>query len=212
MADIHKIYDFARRKFGFQAKRMELFVEMFGVTNVTRILDVGGVGSYWTPLTVQLRVTLLNIRPPPPNERTEFPSVVGDGCRLPYADRAFDIVFSNSVIEHVGSEANQEAFAHEVRRVGRSYYVQVPYRWGIFEPHFLVPFVHWLPKPVRKRLIYWLSPWRYIAKPTRAQSDRSVDGIKLLSRRELQTLFPDAKIISEKFIWTTKPLIATRVA
>ena len=71
--------------------------------------------------------------------------VAGDGRSLPFRDGSFDVVFSNSVIEHVGDAASQRRFAREVARVGRAYWVETPNRWFPVEQHLLTPLVHWLP-------------------------------------------------------------------
>ena len=44
---------------------------------------------------------------------------------LPFADGEFDLVYCSSVIEHV-PPARRAAFAAELRRVGRGWYVQTP--------------------------------------------------------------------------------------
>ena len=77
--------------------------------------------------------------------------MAGDGRALPFRDEAFDVVFSNSVIEHVGDAASQRRFAREVARVGRAYWVQTPNRWFPVEQHLLTPLVHWLPKSWQRR-------------------------------------------------------------
>ena len=59
-----------------------------------------------------------------------FHVIEGDACSVEqFGDRSFDLVFSNSVIEHVGPPAKQAEFAHEVLRLGRSYWVQTPSKW-----------------------------------------------------------------------------------
>lgn len=81
----------------FRRNRMARFRRAFPLTPQTRVLDVGGTSLNWTLLTVRPRITLLNL--PSAGEAT----VVGDGRHLPFRDRSFDIVFSNSVIEHISS-------------------------------------------------------------------------------------------------------------
>src|ERR1017187_2845994 len=93
----------------------------------------------WDMLAVRPRVTLLN----PPRTKAELAGaswwVAGDGRAVPFRDAAFDVVFSNSVIEHVGDAQSQRAFAREVARVGRAYWVQTPNRWFPVEQHLLTP-------------------------------------------------------------------------
>ncbi|WP_114241715.1 bifunctional 2-polyprenyl-6-hydroxyphenol methylase/3-demethylubiquinol 3-O-methyltransferase UbiG [Dyella sp. C9] len=82
-----------------------------------------------------------------------------DGCALPYADRSFDVVISNHVIEHVGDEASQLIHLRELKRVlkpGGQGYLAVPNRWMVMEPHFRVPLLSWLPRS-------WRSPYLRLA-------------------------------------------------
>ena len=67
--------------------------------------------------------------------------MVGDGCALKFPDKSYDIAFSNSVIEHVGSWERQQAFAKDIRRVGKAIWVQTPARECLIEPHYLAPFL-----------------------------------------------------------------------
>ena len=74
--------------------------------------------------------------------------IFADGCRLPFPDKSFDVVFSNSVIEHLGDPRKHEQYAREIARVGVRYFVQTPNRWFPIEPHLLTPLVHFLPRDV----------------------------------------------------------------
>ena len=111
--------------------------------------------------------------------------VLADGCRLPFADASFQVVYSNSVIEHLGSWENQEDFAKECRRVGVSYYVQTPNRHFFFEPHLLTPFIHWLPHRFQARLLRHFTVWGLITKPTPEYCEALLDELRLLGSREL---------------------------
>jgi SAM-dependent methyltransferase len=81
--------------------------------------------------------------------RERYPSVAyvqGDACELPFADGAFDVVFSNAVIEHVGGKERQQAFVREALRVGRRVFLTTPNRWFPLDVHTRLPLVHWLPE------------------------------------------------------------------
>lgn len=114
------------------------------------------------------------------------------------SNNKYDVVFSNSVIEHVGSWSDEEAFAREVRRVGKDLWVQTPARECPVEPHYLAPFMHWLPRKVQKRLIRWFSVYGLIQRPEAAEIEDMVESIRLLTKTEIQTLFPDCEVLVEK--------------
>jgi hypothetical protein len=81
-------------------------------------------------------------------------AVRADGRDLPFADREFDLGFSNAVVEHVaGGRDGQRRFVHELCRVADRVFVTTPNRFFPLEVHTLLPFVHWLPAPARERLI-----------------------------------------------------------
>ncbi|WP_316862931.1 class I SAM-dependent methyltransferase [uncultured Cohaesibacter sp.] len=131
------------------------------------ILDVGGLLQYWMMLEKNLAEKChLIILSDEPQESTfsdladQFPGSVefrhGDACDLSeYKDDEFDLVHSNSVVEHVGNYERKVQFSKETQRVGRYYYVQTPNLWFPVDPHYMLPIVHWLPAPYRfKRLTY----------------------------------------------------------
>ncbi len=103
----------------FRRRRMRRFERTFAITAATRVLDVGGTAMNWDYLSVRPWLVILNTG----RERRDAQGiewVAGDGCALPFPDGAFDIVFSNSVIEHVGSPDQQARFAREIARVGQA--------------------------------------------------------------------------------------------
>ena len=106
----------------FREQRMHRFLRDFGITRDTRLLDVGGTLYNWTLAPVCPKITILNrVHCDAPHAAADW--VLGDGCTLPFGDHSFDVVFSNSVIEHLGTLERQQAFAAEVARVGRRYFV-----------------------------------------------------------------------------------------
>ncbi|HEX4060865.1 MAG TPA: UDP-N-acetylmuramoyl-tripeptide--D-alanyl-D-alanine ligase [Streptosporangiaceae bacterium] len=50
--------------------------------------------------------------------------------------RHYDLVFSNSLIEHVGGHERRERFADTVHQLSGAYWVQTPYRYFPVEPHW----------------------------------------------------------------------------
>lgn len=207
------IYDFYSR-IGpiFRRRRQQQFVERFSPTDSTTILDVGGYHHFWRDLPCSPPITLLNIDdPPPPGEMPpNFTFVQGDGRRLPFDDRSFDIVFSNSVIEHVGTYDDQKRFAAEVRRVGRNLSVQTPNRSFPIEPHFIGPRIPGLPREWQRFVYRWVSVRGWLRRRDHADFDALFDEVRLLTCREMQFLFPDCTIITEKLCGLPKSFTAVR--
>jgi SAM-dependent methyltransferase len=195
----------------FRRRRMMRFARTMGIAPETRVLDVGGTPDAWRLLPAPPRVTLLNT----PRAREALGSasswVAGDGRALPFRDGAFDVVFSNSVIEHVGDAESQARFARETMRVGRRFWVQTPNRWFPLEQHVLLPLVHWLPRSWQRVLVPRLSP-AHVA--LRLSPDRReyylrhyVEDVHLLDAAGLCALFPGARLVRERFCGCTKSLI-----
>ena len=198
----------------FRGVRMQRFAAELGITAETRVLDIGGTPDCWRLLPVAPRVTLLNT----PRARADLAGaecwVAGDGRALPFRDGAFDVVFSNSVIEHVGDASSQRRFAAEVARVGRAYWVQTPNRWFPLEQHLLTPFLHWLPQRWQRVLAPRFNLWRLLVRVSpdrrRYYIEHYLGEIRLLSAAGLGGLFPDARILRERFAGWTKSLVAMR--
>ncbi len=190
---------------------MEALYRAFRIAADTRVLDAGGTLEIWSTAPVLPRLVMLNL---PQAGQQPCTYVEGDACHLPFADGSFDLVFSNSVIEHVGSREAQEQFAREVARVGRGYWVQTPNRYFPIETHLLTPFVHWLPKSWSNWIVERFTVWQLVVRPTEDRKrwyiDQFREQIRLLSAGDMRRLFPDAQIRKERFLLFTKSLIAVR--
>jgi len=197
-----------------------LLDDVLATTKTATILDIGGRRDYWKLLDSRFHgrvcITILNMAEEVDREDLaddfglEIETVVGDGTHMPqYADRAFDLTHSNSVIEHVGLYRSMAAFARETRRVGRAYYLQTPNFWFPLEPHYGLPFVHWLPEPTRLYLHSSVN-LGFAKKTTFENAMDRVDATRIVSRRLLQHFFPDGTHASERFALMTKSLIVWR--
>ncbi|HEU0250155.1 MAG TPA: class I SAM-dependent methyltransferase [Solirubrobacteraceae bacterium] len=159
-----------------RGRRHERFFALAGLAPDARILDLGCGRLGLRALEPALDITGADI-----DEQPGYPGpfvCANAAAGLPFADGEFDLVYCSSVIEHV-APADRASFAAELRRVGRGWFVQTPSRSFPIEPHALLPFVHWLPRRLRRA--YW-----------RLGAADSTEEISLLSRRELETLFGPA--------------------
>jgi SAM-dependent methyltransferase len=176
------------------------------------VLDVGGEQAFWESMGYTDRpgvsVTILNVQPQLVT-RPNFTAVVGDARSMPgFSDGEFDIVFSNSVIEHVGDLPEQQQMAHEVLRVGKRYFVQTPNYYFPLEPHFFTLGFQFLPLTWRAWMIQHMNLGQYRRRPDWVEAVGLVSSIRLLKRAELQDLFPDAQIWEEKLLGLTKSFVA----
>lgn len=204
--------DFRRRRLaGF----MELVDQTLSVRSECRVLDLGGEVGYWAGLKDlwadrPMKITLVNQMPQQsPDERLE--SIVGDACSLPdFVDRSFDVVHSNSVLEHVGDWTSKRRMAAETRRLANSYFVQTPSYWFPMEPHFRTMFIHWLPRPVARAMLQRRPHGCFHKARTVDEAYWMLDDSSLLDMRDMTELFPDARIVREKVAGLTKSLTAIR--
>ena len=194
-----KPHDLANR---FRQKRMQRFLEVVPTQadRPLRILDVGGTTNYWHALPGlygrnDVEITIVNLG----HQRVDDKNLKlrqGDARDLSqFSDLSFDIVHSNSVIEHVGLWRDMQRMAAEVRRLAPSYFVQTPNYWFPIEPHFKLPFVQFLPTPLRSRIRNVIWPGH---------------SIELIGARQMRVLFPDAMIERERIAGLTKSLIAVK--
>jgi SAM-dependent methyltransferase len=181
---------FAKRA---RTRRHARFLALVAPTPEMSILDVGCGALGLRGLAPELAITGVDLvaRPGYPG-----PFVQADASvRLPFADGEFDLAYANSVIEHV-APARRPAFAAELRRVARGWYVQTPARSFPIEPHSLLPGAQWLPLGLRRR--YW-----------RLGATGDWQEIALLGRRELEALFGAAE--PERFGPLAKSWISVRL-
>jgi hypothetical protein len=188
---------------------MQRFCHFFRLTEATRVLDIGGDFFNWSLASTMPSLTIVNLYLPRARENN-FAWVIADGQHLPFKDGAFDITYSNSVVEHLGDFASQQALARETARVGVRYYVQTPNKWFPVEPHLITPLIHYLPKAMQKRLLRNFTVWGLVTRPTIHQCDNFLREVRLLDERELRQLFPDAEIWHERVLGLIKALIAVK--
>ena len=178
----------------YRKRRMEFFLTRFHIRGDEKILDAGGEAYLWESIPQVSDVTLLNVTDAA--SPSMIRRVVYEGGKFPFADREFDIVFSNSTIEHVGGFNDRSLFAAEVQRCGKSFFVQTPSFWSPYEPHSFIPFFQFMPAPVKilLRRLFPKSPYPI----------EDLLNIHLLTKRELRVLFPGAHIVRELFLFFTK--------
>ncbi len=209
-----RLWDFFAGRFR-PARIARLKAALPGLAGEAHVLDVGGRIGWWQmmqPATPHVTVVNLETDDERAIREAGYRFVKASACALPFRDGAFDIVISNSVIEHVGTWSNQQLFAREVLRCGRAIYVQTPNRWFPVEPHLLMPLAHWLPRRWQRPLIPFLSLWALMARPPAAVIDNFLDSTRLLTRRELVELFPGCEITEERVLGLVKSYMVTRRA
>lgn len=192
--------------------KFELFQSVFQPTPEDRILDVGADPQLFSRYTFedfyphQERITggsidfkmVCKAREYYPRARY----AIFDGCKLPFPDKSFDVVFSNAVVEHIVGKERQQQFAREVMRVGKSWFITTPNYWFPLEVHYFLPFFQFLP-PGAQRLYSHLSA---SALPKGGPID-----LELLSARELRRLFPTSEIVKMRVTFWPETLVAYHV-
>jgi hypothetical protein len=191
-------------------RRWNHFEHIFPGIREMAVLDLGGTGHFWehSPFRPK-RVVTVNLSP----DESRYPEhthVQGDACNpasLPRSD--FDLVFSNSLIEHVGGHIQRQRLARIVRSYAPRYWIQTPYRYFPLEPHWMMPGVQFLPFSARVAVTRsWRLGHRY--SPDRDKATKLVAEIELLSICQMRSYFPDAFVWIEKALCLPKSLVAIK--
>ena len=213
------------RSFGSRLRRrraagVKVLIEaIFAERGSVRIIDLGGRRDYWRVFDADflrdnnVHITLLNseVTQLPSGSELGFASIAGDACDLfDHADNAFDLVHSNSTVEHVGDWVRMEAFAREVERLAPRHFIQTPYFWFFIEPHFLTPFFHFLPEGLRAKMLMANMVPHKGRELNIGDAMRSVQGARLLDKAQMSFLFPNSSVAFEWFGPLPKSIIATR--
>lgn len=199
----------------FRQNRIKHFKKIFeNHSKPIKILDVGGNEEFWENANLgnnmDYLITILNLNIIPV-KYSNFISVKGNALDLKeYNNNEFDIVFSNSVIEHVFTKENQVKMANEIIRVGEKLYVQTPYKHFFIEAHYMLPFIQYFSKKNQYNILTKTKLSR-MKKWDENHAKEYTNEIRLLTIKEMRGLFPDAKIFKERILGMTKSITAYKI-
>jgi Methyltransferase domain len=197
-------------------RRLNLFKSLLAtLTTPVKMLDVGGTVEFWknsglinSDRDIQLTVLNLNSIEVEP-EYQNIKTVVGDARNMEeFEDGEFDVVFSNSAIEHVGDYRDQQQMSQEIRRVSHRYFIQTPNLYFPIEPHFVFPLFQFLPRELKVWLITHFKLGWYDRAIDEKAAWELVNEVRLLSKNEFRSIFPHADIYQEKVFGLTKSFVA----
>lgn len=195
----------------FRKKRFDLLLKLINSYGRKKILDIGGFDNSLVFFDLKFAenndITILNIENIKiANNNIYF--IQGDATDPHlFLSNSFDIIHCNSVIEHLKTYSLQTILAQNIQKWGKYYFVQTPNYYFPVEPHFLTPFFQFLPIHIRSYLLTKLNLGHFTKEKDIERARNIVSSIRLMNYKELKYLFPNAKIIKEKFLFFTKSFI-----
>lgn len=199
-----------------RARRWRLVETLYPDLADMKVIDLGGTVEAWRRAPVQpAHVTVVNLFEPGESDEPWLTPIVGDACaarrslREAGASTHYDLVFSNSLLEHVGGHARRVDLAAEVRELAPMHWVQTPNRYFVLEPHWLFPGMQFMPTSARAALARtW--PLAHTRASSADIARQNVMWTELVGTAEMRTYFPDSEIRKERLVGLTKSLIAVR--
>lgn len=192
-------------------KRHEMFLDFCKeFKRPVKIIDLGGSDYFWKNLTSpemeRFDITILNNEIQNPGEGIKF--IKHDVRDLGFIkDKEYDVVFSNSLIEHISDSNDLKNLAKGIMRIGKKFFIQTPNYYFPVEPHFLFPFFQFLPENIKINLALKHDLGWFEKQPDIESARRLVSSIRLLKQDELRRLFPGAALVKEKFYLLNKSFI-----
>ncbi|MGC5020481.1 class I SAM-dependent methyltransferase [Micromonospora sp. DT47] len=195
-----------------RARRWDWLVRTFPDLDQMSVIDLGGEPGTWTASPVHPKhVHVVNIEALPSDVPDWIEVDLGDACALPeqIATRRYDLVFSNSVLEHVGGHERRLRFAETVHQLASQHWVQTPYRYFPVEPHWIAPGMQYLPVRVRASLAQWW-PLAHVRSADLREALGGVLWTELVDKTQMRYYFPDSQIRTERLMGLAKSLIAIK--
>jgi hypothetical protein len=190
-------------------RRKEEFARRFPNLADMRVLDLGGTAISWRLSGLRAAsLTVVNLDEPVDSGDSWMTVVRGDACTGGFGK--YDLVYSNSVLEHLGGHARRQQFADVVQESAPCWWVQTPYRYFPVEPHWIFPGFQFLPFRARVMIC---QHWSTIHTPMikdRAKAAESVASVELISATEMRSYFPTSEIWFERFAGIPKSLVAIK--
>lgn len=194
-----------------RAKRWQHLLNTFPDLSEMRVIDLGGTPHSWRLAPVKpCSVTTINLHEFHSDDK-RIEAVKGDACELPaiFRSEKFDLVYSNSLVEHVGGHANRLRLADSIHSLADRHWVQTPYRYFPIEPHWVFPGFQWLPYEVRVQIsLRWHAG--HVKTHSRTDAESLVDEIELIGISQMRNYFPNSTIWYERFLGLVKSLVAIK--
>lgn len=194
-----------------RSRRWQRFLETFPRLDEMNVLDLGGTPEYWARAPARpTHVTTLNLHASATTEPW-ITSRQGDACAPPRDVLAstFDLVVSNSLIEHVGGHVQRQRLADVIHSMAKRHWIQTPYRYFPVEPHWLFPGLQFLPFAIRVGVTRtWPIGHRHITDQEAAIA--SVHEVDLIGAKQMKSYFPNSVLWFERFAGIPKSLVAIR--
>lgn len=191
-----------------RVRRMNMFIDIVKPFPGMNVLDLGGQPQIWDFVEPPLNITCLNLPGMAKKEHATHHNITyveGDACDMPHFQPGdFDVVFSNSVIEHVGNADKQAQFAREVERLSNTYWIQTPCKNFPIEAHCGMPFWWYYPKGVRQ---FFINVW----SRNQASWGEMVATTTYINPKDLKQMLPSARVIREWFVFP-KSMIAYSIS
>jgi hypothetical protein len=194
----------------FRRKRGGVLFSQFPDIHIYKICDLGGSRHFWEELNLDIppgHITVYNISDVESSNivsgaEDNIRIVIYDGKHIPVEDGAFDLLVCNSVMEHVPLK-QRARLAEDMHRVAKRLFCQTPAYEFPLEPHFVFPFIHWLPRWFGFHLAK-ITPWRLLSRPSATTLHSYWWDTQLLTEREVRALFPNSKILTERVLGLAK--------
>jgi hypothetical protein len=189
--------------------RNEEFKRRFPDLADMRVLDLGGTAVSWRVLGMRpSSVTIVNLDGVGGPYEPWMEIVNADACNGGFGK--YDLVFSNSLMEHLGGHARRQQFAEVVQESASSWWIQTPYRYFPIEPHWMFPGFQFLPFRARVMVCQHWNTLHAPALKDWAEAAELVASTELISGTEMRAYFPTSEIWYERIAGVPKSLVAMK--